>query len=273
VKATVDAYTGAVRFYRISDDPITRTWAGVYPDLFTPDSAMPGGVRAHLLYPVQLFHIQFDDIYKQYHMTNPIEFFNMEDAWDDADEVLGPLIDRGRAITFSTEPYHWMAETGTGSLPAAERRTQFALSMAFTNEKALNLRAIATVYQDGSDYGRIVVLTVPKAHYILGAEQADAAIDQDPIISQNITWWNRLGNDVIRGHTTTLLVGNDVIYLEPLFTRSQQNPVTQLKRVVVVFRGVPRMGATLEEAFRALPWYQSGTGGQFARVDALTTNH
>lgn len=249
VKATVDAYTGKVRLYKISNDPIAETWAYIYPDLFTPDSLMPPEVREHLQYPVQLFHIQFDDIYKLYHMRDPMTFFNMEDVWDDADEVLGPILDYGKAITFSIEPYHWIAETG-GVLPASEQRTQFALAMVFTNEKALNLRAIPIVYQDGADYGKIAVLQVPKGHYYLGPEQADAAIDQDPTISQQIMLWNRLGSEVIRGHTTALVVDGEVIYVEPLFIRSQQNPVTQLKRVVVVFRGKARMGRTLEEALR-----------------------
>ncbi len=249
VKGVVDAYTGEARFYKISNDPITETWARIYPDLFTPGSSMPAEIREHMQYSVQLFHIQFDDIYKQYQMKDPMTFFNMEDLWDDADEVLGPIMDFGKAITFSVEPFHWMAQTG-GILPQSDRGAQFALGMAFTPEKALNLRAIPVVYQDGDDYGRIVVLQIPKGHFYLGPEQADAAIDQDPIISQQITWWNRLGSQVIRGHTTTLVVDGEIIYVEPLFLRSQQNPVSQLKRVVVVFRGKARMGKTLEEALR-----------------------
>lgn len=249
VKATVDAYTGQIRLFKISDDPIVETWDRVYPDLFEHGDEMPADVRRHLQYPVQLFHIQFDDIYNLYHMTDPMTFFNMEDAWDDADEVLGPIIDKGRAITFSTEPHHWIAVTG-GALPAADPETQFAMGMAFTPEKSLNLRAFAVAYQDGRDYGRLVVLRVPKGLFRYGPEQADAAIDQQPLISQQITWWNRLGSDVIRGHTTTLVVGDELIYLEPFFNRSQQNPTTQLKRVVAVVRGRAGMGRNLDEALR-----------------------
>lgn len=249
VKISVNAYTGEVRFFQISDDPIAKTWALIYPSLFSPEEEMPAEIRAHLQYPVQLFHIQFDDIYKLYHMTDPMTFFNMEDVWDDADEVLGPVLDQGKAITFSIEPYHWIAEAGE-LLKGANHPSQFALAMVFTNEKAVNLRAIPIVFQDGPDYGRIVVLQVPKGHYYLGPEQADAAIDQEPLISQQIMLWNRRGSDVIRGHTTTLVIGNEVIYVEPIFLRSQQNAVTQLKRVVVVFRGRARMGRTLEEALR-----------------------
>jgi len=167
-------------------------------------------------------------------MTDPMTFFNMEDVWDDGDEVLGPILDQGKAITFSVEPYHWIADSGD-FLENSSQKPQFALGMVFTNEKAVNLRSIPIVFQDGPDYGKIVVLQVPKGHYYLGPEQADAAIDQNPEISQQFMLWNRRGADVIRGHTTTLVLGSEVIYVEPIFLRSQQNAVTQLKRVVVVF--------------------------------------
>jgi uncharacterized membrane protein (UPF0182 family) len=38
--------------------------------------------------------------------------------------------------------------------------------------------------------------------------------------------------------------------VEPMFTRSVQNPVPQLKRVVVVVRGQAYMGRTLPDALR-----------------------
>jgi hypothetical protein len=200
---------------------------------------------------VQLFHLQFDDVYILYQMKDPMTFFNMEDMWDDSDEVLGPMLDEGKAITFSIEPYHWIARTGSPLPRARGPRAQFAMSMVFTPESALNLRAIPTVYMDGEDYGRIVVLQVPKGHYSYGPEQADAAIDQTPEISRQFDWWNRQGMDVIRGHTTTLIIDREVLFVEPVFLRSKQNPVTQLKQVCVVFRGKAAMAPTLEEALRA----------------------
>jgi uncharacterized membrane protein (UPF0182 family) len=124
------------------------------------------------------------------------------------------------------------------------------MSMVFTPESALNLRAIPVVYMDGDDYGRIVVLQVPKGHFSYGPEQADAAIDQSPEISRQFDWWNRQGMDVIRGHTSTLIMNREVLFVEPIFLRSKQNPVTQLKQVCVVFRGKAAMAPTLEEALR-----------------------
>jgi uncharacterized membrane protein (UPF0182 family) len=249
VKATVDAYTGRVRLYQIADEPIARTWASVYPGLFESAEAMPADVRSQLQYPVQLMHAIFDDLYIYFHQTDPLTFFSWEDVFDDADEVKGDLLAEGESISFSIEPYYWIAETG-GSLPESASRYQFALSTVFTPEGARNLRAIATAYMDGEDYGKLSILQVPKGLFYPGPEQADAAIDQDAFISQQISLWNRLGLDVIRGHTTPLVVDGEVIYVEPLFIKSAQNPVPQLKRVIAVFRGDAAMGTTLEEALR-----------------------
>jgi uncharacterized membrane protein (UPF0182 family) len=258
VKATVDAATGKITFYKIKDDPVVRAWAKIYPGLFAPADQMPEGVRKQLTYPPQLLHIQFDDLYIYYHMKDPMYFFNMEDMWDDADEVLGPIMDTGKAITFSMEPYTFMLDTGNGVLPAANPKVQFSQAMVFTPEKALNLRGIPIVYQDPPDYGKLVVLQVPKGQFVIGPEQADAATDQDPYISQNFSWWNRRGTEVIRGHTTLLMVGKEILYVEPIFLRSQQNHLPQLKKVVVVMRGRPFMEDTLEAAVRsAVKWWKT----------------
>ncbi len=41
---------------------------------------------------------------------------------------------------------------------------------------------------------------------------------------------------------------NELLYVEPMFIHSQQNPATQLKKVVVYFRGMVKMADTLDEA-------------------------
>src|SRR3712207_8937389 len=60
--------------------------------------------------------------------------------------------------------------------------------------------AFSMIYQDGADYGRKIVMQVPKGHFTLGPEQADAIIDQDPVISERISWWNRRSEE----HTSEL---------------------------------------------------------------------
>jgi hypothetical protein len=248
VKITLDAYTGDVRFYQISDEPIVKTWAGIYPELFTPAEEMPQSIREHMMYPLQLYQAQFDETYPDYHMTNSLTFYNQEDMWDDAKTVLGPIITEGRAMMFDILPFNWLSETGTGVLPASSERTQFTISSAYTNREAMTLRAVPVVYQDGEDYGRITVLQVPKSYFYPGPEQAEAAIDQNPEISEQISWWNRMGAEVVRGHIAPLIIGHELLYVSPLFLRSRQNRLSQIRRVIVVFRGHAAEGESLEIA-------------------------
>jgi uncharacterized protein len=251
-KVTVDGFTGQIDFYKWKDEPVVDTWADIYPDLFKGRDEMPQRLAEQVQYPPQLMHIQFDDTFIYSHMTDPLTHFSQEDLFDDGDEVKGPVIEglEGEPLNFSIEPYYWMAETGKGPLPRSAPPTQFSMSTIFTPESALNLRAVITAYQEGRDYGKLSMAVVPKGEFHPGPEQADAAIDQDPFISQQIGFWSRRGLEVIRGHTTPLIVENEMLYVEPLFVRSVQNPVPQLERVIVVFRGDAFMGRDLEDALR-----------------------
>jgi uncharacterized protein len=260
VKVTVDAYTGQTAFYQISDEPVVSSWAAVYPTLFRPESEMPAEIAAHKQFPTQLFHSQFDDLYIYYHVTDPLAFFNQEDLFDDADEVLGPMLQSGRGITFSMEPYPAIVETGT-DFAASQSPTQFGLNQIFTPEGALNLRSIVTVYQEGDDYGKLSMLQVPKGHFAHGPAQAEAVIDQDNVIAQQFGFWNTTGVEVLRGYMTPVVIDGELIYIEPVFIRSAQNPFPQLSRVVVVMRGMAAMAPTLEEAVVEAWGRVSGDGG------------
>ncbi|MGH2758249.1 MAG: UPF0182 family protein [Actinomycetota bacterium] len=250
VKATIDTFSGEVNLYKWNNEPVVDSWQKVYPALFKEKASMPTALKEQVQYPPQLFHLQFDDLYVFYHQRQALQYFNQEDMWDDGDEVKGPIIEEGESLTFSMEPYYWIAPTG-GVLPESERPNQFSMSMIFTPEGALNVRAIVTAYMEGNDYGKLTALQIPKGRFSPGPEQADAAIDQDAFISQQIALWNRQGLSVIRGHTTPIVVEGELLYIEPIFIQSKQNPLPQLKRVAVVYRGQAALGETLPEALRA----------------------
>jgi uncharacterized membrane protein (UPF0182 family) len=182
-------------------------------------------------------------------MSDALTFYNLEDAWQTGEQVLGPILaPGGDQIRFSIPPNYWIAQSG-GVLPESSAGEQFAMSMVFTNQlDATNLRALMTVYMTGADYGKLSALTVPKGTYSIGPGQADAAIDQDSFISQQVGFWTRRGIDAIRGQLSTVVVGGELVYVEPLFITSKQNPVPQLKRVLVVTRGKAAMGRNLPEA-------------------------
>ena len=259
VKITVDAYSGEVHLYTITDDPIISTWERIYPDLFDPASAMPEPVNAQLTYPLQWFHIQFDDIYKRYHQHDPIEFYNVEDLWDDADETIGS-IGRGLSgfgtadqMTFSYEGYDLLldpADLPPGVDIGEAGDLQYAMLMPFTPEAARNLRSLIIALQDPGNYGRLLSLQIPQGMFVPGPEQIDAYIDNDRPVHQQVTMWIRHAAEVMRGNTLLLPVGGDLLYLETVWVNSIQNELPQLKLFAVRYHDRITSGATLEEAIR-----------------------
>ena len=260
VKVTVDAYSGEVRFYKITDDPIVSTWAKIYDDLFEPIYSMPDGVKAQLTYPLQWFHIQFDDIYKRYHQKHPLEFYNVEDLWDDADEVLGSIgrglsgFGTGDQMTFSYEGYNILLDPSDlpdGIDAGSPGDLQYVMLMPFTPEGARNLRSLIIAFQDPEYYGRLVSLQLPQGVFVPGPEQNDAYVCNDRPVHQQVTMWIRHSSEVIRGGTLLLPVGGDLVYLESVWANSLQNELPQLKLFALRYHGLITSGITLEEAVKS----------------------
>jgi uncharacterized membrane protein (UPF0182 family) len=259
VKVTVDANSGEVHFYQITDDPIVSTWSRIYDDLFEPASTMPEDVQAQMTYPLQWFHIQFDDIYKRYHQKHALEFYNVEDLWDDADEVLGSL-GRGLSgfgtedqLTFSYEGYNLLidpADLPEGVNIGNPGDLQYVMLMPFTPEGATNLRSLVIALQDPENYGRLINLRIPQGEFVPGPEQNDAYVCNDRPVHQQVTMWIRHSSEVVRGGTFLLPVGGDLLYLETIWANSLQNELPQLKIFAIRYHELITSGPTLEEAIK-----------------------
>ncbi|HUP28377.1 MAG TPA: hypothetical protein VM409_08070, partial [Chloroflexia bacterium] len=97
-------------------------------------------------------------------------------------------------------------------------------------------------------------------------KQIEARIDQDPIISQQLTLWNQSGSKVRRGNLLTIPISDTVLYVEPLFLQAVSSRFPELKRVIVatgssVGIGTDLQGA-LDVAFNIKPGTVEADGGQ-----------
>jgi uncharacterized membrane protein (UPF0182 family) len=80
VKVVIDAYSGKTNFYIIDkSDPIIRTYAKIFPELFKTYVEMPEELKAHIRYPEDMFTIQAQ-VYAKYHMKDPRVFYNLEEC-------------------------------------------------------------------------------------------------------------------------------------------------------------------------------------------------
>ncbi len=235
VKIVIDAYDGTVDFY-IADakDPILKTWRRAFPKLFRPMRTMPADIQRHLRYPDDLFRVQ-TEIFSVYHMNQAELVYNREDQW----EV--PAITQGDNAT-RMEPYYTVMR-----LPE-EKSAEFILMIPFTPKRKANLAAWMVARNDGKHRGELVVYRFPKDRLVFGPQQVMNRINQDAEISRQISLWDQRGSQAIFGTLLVIPIEKSLIYVSPLYLRSEGGQIPELKRVIVVYENRIAMEKTLDEA-------------------------
>lgn len=236
VKVIVDAYHGTVSFYLADpSDPIAATWDKSFPNMFRNLEDMPEGLQAHLRYPEDLFRIQAQ-VYAKYHMTNPLVFYNDEDAWKIPEE-------RYQSEIVSMEPYYSILQLRDDSEP------EFTLMLPFIPAKQIsNMVGWMAALNDPPNYGKLIVYRFYKDRHVYGPMQIESRIDQDSEISQQLTLWDQRGSRVIRGNLLVIPLNGAILYVEPIFIQSEQSSIPELSRVILVFEDQVVMTRTLDEA-------------------------
>jgi uncharacterized membrane protein (UPF0182 family) len=236
VKVTLDAYDGRVIFYLADPtDPIVRAYAAGFPGLLQPLSAMPEDLRNHIRYPEDFFAIQARK-YATYHMLEPQVFYNKEDLWAVPRRTI-----EGRDREM--EPYFTIMR-----LPE-QAKEEFILLTLFNPSRRDNMIAWLAARSDPPNYGRLIVYNFPKQKLVYGPRQIDARIDQDPVISQQLSLWNQRGSTVIRGSLLAIPVDKSLIYVQPLYlAAAEQGALPELRRVIVAYGNQIAMEQTLEQS-------------------------
>jgi hypothetical protein len=239
VKVVIDAYDGTVDSY-IADagDPIIRTFASIFPNIFKPMSAMPADIRRHVRFPGDLFRVQAT-LQATYHMREPVTFYHREDQWQ--------IPDNG-AREERVNPYlrHIILR-----LPG-EKNPEFIYMTPFTPRGKDNLAAWMVARMDGDHYGEMVVYRFPKQSLVYGPKQVANRINQDTDISRELTLWDQKGSQVIRGELLVIPIEESLIYVQPIFLRAEGGTIPELKRVVVAHGNRVVMAETLESGLNQL---------------------
>ena len=246
VKAVVDAYDGDVTFYVMDqEDPVLAVYRKALPNLFSSLDKMPEDLLRHVRYPQDLFEAQAAK-YSTYHMTVPQVFYNGEDLWTAPREKYGGEI-------IDMKPYYVLVR-----LPG-EAGLQFLLMTPLTPANRPNMIAWMAARSDFPNYGELLVYKLPKERLIRGPIQVEATIDQDTLISQQLSLWDQRGSRVIRGNLLIIPIDQSFIYVEPVYLIAEESGIPQLKRVIVSDGERLAMEPTLRESLDVV------FGGQSSR--------
>ncbi|MEB3122138.1 MAG: UPF0182 family protein [Snowella sp.] len=241
VKIVIDAYNGNVDFYIMDEqDPIIQSWRKIFPNFFKSFSEMPDVLKSHIRYPVDLFSTQSERLLT-YHMTDINVFYNREDQWQIPKEIYG---DQQKPVA----PYYLIMK-----LAGIDNQSEeFVLSHVYTPNGRNNLISLLFARSDQENYGKLLLYKLPKEQLVYGPEQIEALINQDPVISERITLWNREGSRVIQGNLLVIPIEQSLLYVEPLYLEAEKNSLPTLARVVVVYENQIAISETLNGALEAI---------------------
>jgi uncharacterized membrane protein (UPF0182 family) len=220
---------------------------------------MPVDLHRHIRYPEDLFSIQSERLLT-YHMQDPQVFYNREDQWQIPLEIYG---DQSQAV----EPYYLIMKLPTAS------QEEFILLHPYSPTNRPNLIAWFAARSDGTDYGKLLLYKFPKQKLIYGTNQIEALINQDPVISQQISLWNREGSRAIQGNLLIIPIEQSLLYVEPLYIEAKENSLPTLARVIVIYENQIVMAETLDECIQAIFQPQNKTNTIIRPVEDVTSEN
>jgi uncharacterized protein len=239
VKAVVDAYHGTVDYYVFDpDDPLIQAYQTIFPTLFRPATEMPEYLHAHVRVPLDLFTVQ-TQMLLQYHMEDPVVFYNKEDQWS-------VPVQTSFGRTQPLRPYYIVAR-----LPG-EPEEEFLLIQPFTPAARHNLVGWMAARSDGQHYGERILFRFPAGRHVDGPSQVEARIDNDAVISEQFTLWGQVGSEVMRGILLVIPMGDALLYAEPVFLRPETLEFPELRRIILADATTVVMHQTLDASVAAL---------------------
>jgi uncharacterized membrane protein (UPF0182 family) len=223
---------------------LIAAYRATFPTLFQDAGQMPADLRAHVRYPETLVRAQ-GEVFSLYHTQNTKVFFQREDVWSVAQQVV--LDDQDKKQVQPLDPYYVLMQ-----LPGEQQKSEFALILPFTPASRNNMIGWMAGRSDGENYGKLLVYDFPKSRLIDGPLQIEARIDQNAQLSGQFSLWNQQGSRVVRGHLLVIPIGRSLLYVEPIYLRAESSPMPELRLVVLATQERLAYGASFEEALKSL---------------------
>lgn len=240
VKVVVDAYNGTTDFYIVDEnDALVNTYSQIFPDLFKSIDDMPEGIKLHIRYAQDYFDIQAE-MFRTYHMTNPVVFFGKEDLWEVSKEKYMESVQQ-------VESNYLMFKV------PGEEEVEFLISVPYSPVGRNNMSSMLVGRNDGENYGELMIYRFPRSENIPGTNMIESRIDQESEISPQLTLWSQEGSNVLRGNLLVIPIEQSLLYIEPIYLQSSgENALPEMQRVIAAYGDRIVMERTLAGALNRI---------------------
>ena len=253
VKIVIDAYDGKAEAYIIDkNDPLIQTYDKMYPGVFKKE-ALPGEISKHMRYPETLFKVQ-TEMLKKYHILpeDVSTFFTQQDLWN----IARYSPEKNATTLTEIEPYYNMIKLPEG----IGDKEELILMRPFTpsGEQKHNMVSWLAVRNSIDHYNEMILFNFPKNTNIFGPNQVEVKINQIDEISTDMTLWGQGGSNVYKGNLLVIPIENSVLYVEPIYIKSNNSSsIPEVRELVVGYQsgdefryGIgPNMQAALASLF------------------------
>ena len=241
-KVVVNAYTGEITAYATNlQEPITATYAKIYPGAFKPLAEMPRELQAHLRYPEDMLRAQ-SAILTQYHVSDPRVFLSNSDVWQIANQV------GTNGGTEPIKPFYVII-----ALPG-ETQATFTLILPFSPSGKPNMSGWIAARMGPQGTGDLKLFRF-KGQLPPGPELMESKFASSPDIANINRQFNNDQSEIVVGNSLVIPVGNSFVYAESLFLKSRTAGIQatpRLTKVILALSDRIVVKDTYREALAAL---------------------
>ena len=133
-----------------------------------------------------------------------------------------------------------------------ESKEEMVLLEYFNTKGRDNMVALLGARMDGDNYGKMVLYKFPPKQTVYSPVLFKQKMNQDTIISKELSLWNTQGSEVQFGETLIIPIKNSLLYVEPMYLRAKgEKSIPEMKKVVVSYGDKIILANNIESALAA----------------------
>jgi uncharacterized membrane protein (UPF0182 family) len=220
---------------------------------------MSAELLQHVRYPQDMFKVQ-RAILGTYHVTDADSFYSSDDAW------VTPNEPTSNAQNPPLQPPYYLTLQLPDQDPAFSIYSTYIPQQSGENARnvltgylAANADAGSTPGEISSDYGKLTLLALPRTDTLPGPGQVQNNFNTDTAVANQLALLTRGDTSVVRGNLLTLPVGGGLLYVQPIYVKSNsETSYPVLQRILVSFGDKIAFEDTLDGALDSLFGGNSG---------------